>query len=129
MAKIVLVLLGGAFGTGIRYLLSSLIYSRRKDHCPSPGDRRDGAGRPDDARERPGAPVSKRYRPALKGASGACKCPVQNNLSAVGLALCIFVTISGHHRVLYCGEGGTTRIESTGKSESPFVGRIFACSS
>lgn len=28
MAKIVLVLLGGAFGTGIRYLLSSLIYSK-----------------------------------------------------------------------------------------------------
>lgn len=30
MAKIVLVLLGGAFGTGIRYLLSSLIYSKVK---------------------------------------------------------------------------------------------------
>jgi CrcB protein len=30
MAKIVLVLLGGAFGTGIRYLLSSLIYSNVK---------------------------------------------------------------------------------------------------
>jgi CrcB protein len=28
MAKIILVLLGGAFGTGIRYLLSSLIYSK-----------------------------------------------------------------------------------------------------
>lgn len=30
MAKIVLVLLGGAFGTGIRYLLSSFIYSKTK---------------------------------------------------------------------------------------------------
>lgn len=31
MAKIFLVLLGGAFGTGIRYLLSSLIYSKVKE--------------------------------------------------------------------------------------------------
>ena len=31
MAKIVLVLLGGAFGTGLRYFLSIFIYSRVKD--------------------------------------------------------------------------------------------------
>jgi len=31
MAKIVLVLLGGAFGTGLRYFLSGLIYSRVKE--------------------------------------------------------------------------------------------------
>ena len=31
MAKIVLVLLGGAFGTGLRYFLSSFIYSKVKE--------------------------------------------------------------------------------------------------
>jgi fluoride exporter len=31
MAKIVLVLLGGAFGTGLRYFLSSFIYARVKE--------------------------------------------------------------------------------------------------
>jgi fluoride exporter len=31
MAKIVLVLLGGAFGTGLRYFLSAFIYSRVKE--------------------------------------------------------------------------------------------------
>jgi len=34
MAKIVLVLIGGAFGTGLRYFLSSFIYSKVKEPTP-----------------------------------------------------------------------------------------------
>lgn len=117
MAKIVLVLLGGALGTGLRYLLSSFIHSKVKEPTfPYANLAITVSGsfligilaELFEDRERPGSStVAAREtdRARARGDASGCKCPSQNKLSAVGLARCIFVTISGHHSVLYFGEG------------------------